>query len=98
MKKKVIFSILFFYFLVLLQTSFFVHFCPEHLNLTLIVIALVNVFEDRKENFGIFSAFIGGFFLDIFSEKTFGYYIFLSICISLFIKFIFKKYIYAFQK
>ena len=87
--------IVFFYILVLLQTSFLVYFniigfIP---NLILIAIVLINLFEEKEKNAGIYSAFIGGFFLDIFSEKPFGFYILISIAIAIFIKYVIKRYV-----
>jgi len=74
MIKKITIFILFFYLLVLLQTSFF----PQ----------------EPKTLLGVFLAFFGGFFLDIFSENFFGFWTLISITISIFIKFVFKKYVY----
>ena len=91
MIKKITIFILFFYLLVLLQTSFFPHFLP---NLVLIAIILINFFEEPKTLLGVFLAFFGGFFLDIFSENFFGFWTLISITISIFIKFVFKKYVY----
>ncbi|XOA43167.1 MAG: rod shape-determining protein MreD [Candidatus Nealsonbacteria bacterium] len=93
MVKKIIFLFFFFYFLTLLQTSFLARFFSFLPNLVLITIILINLFEGQKDNLGIFAALGGGFFLDIFSEKFLGYYILISLSISLFIKLILKRYI-----
>ncbi|MFQ6049825.1 MAG: rod shape-determining protein MreD [Candidatus Paceibacterales bacterium] len=93
MAKKIAIFVLSLYFLTLLQTSFFVHFFSYLPNLVLVTIIAINLSEPQKNNFGIFSAIIGGFFLDIFSENFIGFYIFISISLAIFIKFFFKKYI-----
>lgn len=101
--KKILILALFFYFLVISQTSFLIHFdifwsgflAPS---LILITAVFLNFFESSKETSGLFIAFIGGFFLDIFSGEFlginfFGLWILISIITSLFIKFILKKYV-----
>jgi rod shape-determining protein MreD len=100
MLKNIIFLIFFFYFLVLIQSSFLTHFqifsgsfgiwTP---NLILITIILINFFEKPEKNLGIIAAFIGGFFLDLFSENFIGFYILISLGLAIFLKFIFKKYL-----
>lgn len=93
--KKYLVLILFLYFLTLFQTSFLIHFNISGIipNLILISVILINFFESPSKNSGIFSAFIGGFFLDIFSENFFGFWTLILIIITLFIKFILKKYV-----
>lgn len=93
MLKKFIFLILFFYFLILFQTSFLSRFFIFLPNLILVVIGLINFFEEQKSNSGIFAALVGGFFLDIFSEQFFGYYFLISFSLAFFIKFALKNYI-----
>jgi len=97
MIKKIVFLSLFFYLLTLLQTSFFIHFSRIVPNFVLISIILINLFEKEKNSdFGLISAVLGGFFLDVFSENSlniFGFYLLISIFIYLFIKFVFKKYL-----
>ncbi len=98
--KKVLILIIFFYILVLLQTSFLVYFPIFGVfpNLILIAVILINLFERQQENLGIFSAFIGGFFLDNFFSGTLGinfigFYIIILLAVAIFIKFILKKYV-----
>lgn len=89
-------ALLIFYLLIMLQTSFLSHFSAHLPNLILILLGLINFFERQKDNFGIFSAFLGGLFLDIFLEtslKFFGYYILISLFLAIFIKFFLKTYI-----
>jgi hypothetical protein len=94
MVKKILILTLSFYLLAAFQSSFLAHFFPEKfLNLILISVILINFFEIPSENFGIISALIGGFFLDFFSERFFGFWILILLFISIFIKFIFKKHV-----
>jgi len=98
--KRILIIIPLFYVLVLLQTSFLNHFGVFSggfkdwaFNLILIAVILINLFEGPEENFGILSAFLGGFFLDIFSEHFIGFYVLILIGLALFIKLIFKRYV-----
>lgn len=95
MIKKIIFLIPLFYFLVLIQTSFLVHFKIFGIvpNLVLITVIFIALLEKPKEKLSITSAFIGGFFLDIFSENFIGFYLLICLTIVLFIKFILKKHV-----
>ncbi len=96
MIKKIFIALLVFYLLIALQTSFLSHFFNYLPNLTLILLCFINFFERQKDNFGIFSAFFGGLFLDIFFEsplKFFGYYVLISLFLAIFIKFFLKNYI-----
>lgn len=93
--RNILILIIIFYILVLLQTSFLVPFriFNSFPNLLLIVVVLINLFERQQGDLGIFSAFIGGFFLDIFSSGFFGFYIIILTIMAIFIKFILKTYI-----
>lgn len=96
--KRILILIIFFYILVLLQTSFLVHFkaflgWKFSFSLILIAVILMNFFEDFRRNSGIFGAFFGGFFLDIFSEDFFGSWILILMTTAIFIKFILKRYV-----
>ena len=93
--KKILTFILVFYFLILLQNSLLSYFkvfgtIP---NLILISVILATFFEREKvifepeQNLSILSAFFGGFFLDIFSNRPIG----LSIISLLLLVFILKK-------
>ncbi|KPJ56416.1 hypothetical protein AMJ49_04900 [Parcubacteria bacterium DG_74_2] len=95
MIRKLAIIILFFYVLALLQTSFLVNFGINGMipNLILISVILINIFEKPEKKYGIFSAFIGGFFLDIFSERFIGFEILILTAIACFIKLILKKYV-----
>ena len=90
---KTIVAFFSFYFLILLQTSFLVHFVSTLPNLILIIVLLINLFEDKKENFGMIAAFTGGFFLDIFSENYLGFHIVILFLFSILIKLVLKNYL-----
>lgn len=105
MLKKIAILIIFFYFLTLAQTSFFARFniCGHSLNFVLLFVILISLFAPRyfKEKdkwsaryIGITSAFIGGFFLSMFSNYVFGIEILVLVCVAGFIKFIIERYVW----
>ncbi len=92
--KPILLTILFFYTLALLETSFLGHFnifggTP---NLLLLATVLINIFEPAKEKSGIIGAATAGFFWDVFSSQTIGFHLLILLGSSLFIKIIFKRY------
>lgn len=94
---KIIICILGLYFLSVLQTSFLVHFriwgfIP---NLVILLIAIFGLLEKTESIFsrGIFLAFIGGFFLDLYSSHFFGFYTLISVFMVVAIKIILKRYV-----
>lgn len=94
MVRNILIFSLFFYFLTLFQASFLVHFglwgwVP---NLILIFVALLNIFTPDAK-LGIGAAFIGGFFLDVFSDNFIGFWILILLAVALFIKFILTRYV-----
>jgi len=93
--KNILILFFAFYFLTLFQTSFLIYFSFRGftLNLVLILIILLNIFEKPSEKLGLLSAFIGGFFLDIFSENFIGFWILILLSLAIFIKFILKRYL-----
>ena len=96
MFRKTLIFLLFFYFLALWQTSFLVHFkllgvAP----LILISVIFINLFEKAKNYSGIFAAFIGGFFLDIFSSGIIGFYALIILATAILIKIILRNYVWA---
>jgi len=102
MLKKILILILPFYFLVLLQTSFLVHFSISSgwwvgwsPNFILLAVILINFFTpDHSELWwGVGSAFIGGFFLDIFSSSPIGFNVLILVALAFFIKIILKRYV-----
>jgi rod shape-determining protein MreD len=70
----------------------------EFLNLVLISVILINLFEKTKNYSGILSAFLAGFFVDIFSESFIGFHILIFLLFSLFIKHFLKRYVQPFWK
>lgn len=80
------------YLTVILESSFFPYFF--HYNISILLIIFINIYESPKKYFGIMAAFLGGFFLDIFSAKFFGYYLLLLLLFSIFFKIIVKKNVY----
>ena len=95
MIKKLLILTVILYFLVILQTSFLVHFnvAGLTLNVVLYIIIIWNVLEDPKKCFGIYLSLIAGFFLDMFSVHFIGFNILILLIYSIFIKYIFKKYV-----
>jgi rod shape-determining protein MreD len=91
MLKNALISILLCYFLVMLQTSFLVHFWT--VNLIILAVVFVNIFEKQEKNLGLALAFAGGFLLDVFSSHFIGLYLSILLAAALFLKFILPKYI-----
>jgi uncharacterized membrane protein YjjP (DUF1212 family) len=54
---------------------------------------LINCFEKPEKNSVILAAFIGGFFLDVFSGNFFGFFTLISLGLAVFFKFVFKNYL-----
>jgi len=94
MIKKIL-LIIALYFLTLFQASFLVHFSLWGwvINLVLILVILLNIFENPEGNMGFYGAFFGGFFLDIFSNAIIGFNILILIIIAFAIKMITNKYV-----
>ena len=72
--RNILAIIIFFYFLSLIQTSFLVPFnvSGKLPNLILVFVIYFVLLENPKENFGFFTAFVGGFYIDIFSSHPLG--------------------------
>ena len=94
---KIIILLIIFYGLALLQSSFLnsLFFSLGSLNLILISVIILNISEKDQKLFslGFFSAFIGGFFLDIFSSNFFGQNTAILLGASLLIKLLLKKHV-----
>jgi len=95
MIKKILILTLFLYFLILFQISFSAHFYILNIIPSLILIFTIffNLFEKKENVSGIFVAIFGGFLEDIFSNSVIGFHILIFLVLSIFIKFVFKKYI-----
>jgi len=94
--KRLLFLFFCFYFLILIQTGFLIHFNIggwwAGYGPILIAIIFINLFTPHYSWWGVSASFFGGFFLDIFSENFIGFHILILLLVSLFIKFILKKY------
>lgn len=92
--KNVLFFALFFYFLIIFQNSFSVHFTVGGIipNFVLISVVLFNFFEKPRKNTGFLVAAIGGFYLDLYSDFPIGVFI-LSLILSVFLIKKFFKFI-----
>jgi len=98
MVKNIFLIFISFYILFLLQTSFLTYFNVAGMipNLILISVILINFFEKPRQYLGLFSAAIGGFFLDMFSENFICFHVLVFLLISVFIKYLFKKHVQLF--
>ncbi len=85
---KIIFSLIFFYFLALFQTSFLVHYEVGGglLNLVLVSVILFSFFEKKESKSCLFIGAIAGFYLDIFSPLFPGLFTLLGIGIAFLVK------------
>ena len=95
MLKTVILLVLIFYILALAQASFLVHFqiFGMVLNVSLLLVVLINIFENPQKYLGLYSSLISGFFLDIFSTRPFGFWILIFFLAAIFVKLIFRKHV-----
>ncbi len=99
MFKNIVFLVIIFYFLALLQMSFLAHFklFGINLNFLLLGVILLNLLEKSEGRLGILAALTAGFFLDLssFGDKAifFGFYTLISLSLSLFIKFVIRNYV-----
>lgn len=92
--KKILVSIIFFYILALVQTSFLIHFdiFGVSLNLILIAVILINFFEKAERRRGLAVAAIGGLYLDLFSNLQIGVSILALFVLALLIKRALKRF------
>lgn len=82
------------YFLVLFQTGFLAGFnIAWRLNLVFLAIIIFNLLEKTQNKSGLILTLTAGFFLDIFSEKFWGFWMLVLLISALFIKYILKKFI-----
>ena len=91
MIKKFLLLILLFYVLVLLQTSFLFN-----LPLVIIAVIIINIsYKGADFDIGTASAFIGGFFLDVFSSGLLGIWVLILLAAAFIIQLVSKKYVRA---
>ena len=95
MIKKIIILTIFFYILTLFQLSFSAHFNIFNTvpSFVLILVILINLFEEEKKINGILCALVGGFIWGVFSAAYLGIGILVLLAASLFIKNILKKHL-----
>lgn len=88
MIKNILILIFFFYFLVLIQGGFLIHFniLGKIPNLVLIFLFIFLFLEEPRSNFGFFSALLAGFFLDLYSGNFFGQNILILLILSYLLK------------
>jgi len=93
--RNALLLIVFFYVLVLLQTSFLIplNIFGKIPNFIILTVVLINFFEKPEKKLGIVSGFFGGIFLDIFSGNFLGFYTLILLAVSFFIKYILRSYI-----
>jgi len=89
MIKKLLLLTLFFYILILLQTSLLFNF-----PLVIIAVIIINIFYKGADfDIGTASAFIGGFFLDVFSSGLLGIWVLILSAAAFIIQLVSKKYV-----
>ena len=95
MARRILILIGIFYFLALFEISFLIHFkiLNKVPSLILILILLLNSLENPNRDSGLFVAFFGGLFWDIFSTRPIGFHILILITLAIFIKLFLKKYV-----
>lgn len=93
--KKTIFFFIVFYVLALVQVSFFAHFPSFNgiPNILIVFVFLLNLFENADSRVGMFVACVAGFFLDVFSQGIFGFWIGMLFAGALLIKLLKRNYV-----
>jgi len=91
--KKALVIIVSFYLLILFQNSFLIHFGINRFIPNLVFIAVAVLSFLFPNSFVVIGAIGGGFLLDVFSSKPFGFYTVIMFCLSILTMFILKKYV-----
>ena len=83
------------YVFALLQMSFLVHIFPIGLipNLIILTVVFLSILERNDSLASFCAALFGGFLIDIFSEGIIGFWPFVLVLISLFIKQVLQNYV-----
>jgi len=82
-----------------LQASFAPHFTAfngwwfEWVNFVTVPMAAITIFERRRRNFSWIAAIVAGFFLDLYSQRFFGFWIIFLLVFAAIVKFGIKKYV-----
>jgi rod shape-determining protein MreD len=79
-----------FFFLTIIQNSFLNVFTD--FNFIILLVLLINILDDPKSYFGLWSAFFAGFFLDMTSTQYFGLWMLILVFSSLIIKWILNNF------
>lgn len=88
---KILLVVLFWFFLILIQTSFISIYTD--FNFIILFIVIINLIEDPENNFGLISAFLGGLFLDLNTTYQFGIFILGLVVFSLTVKMVLLKFL-----
>ena len=79
------------YFWFIYESSYFVFW--TFFSFLLLFVVAINLLEEPKGRLGLFSAFLMGLLLDIYSAHIIGLYAISFLLISLLLKFILSKYV-----
>lgn len=92
---RILFIVVVFYVLTMIQMSLYVHILPAGpaLNSILIAVVLIAIFESSRASTGFVAAITGGFLLDMFSGGFIGIWTLSLLAISLIIKVVLEKYV-----
>ncbi|HNP79356.1 MAG TPA: hypothetical protein PKI00_00695 [Candidatus Pacearchaeota archaeon] len=90
---KIIFIGIIFYFLYFIQMSFLPFLNIFQFNFLLILVLIINIFEDPKNNNGLYCAFFTGIYSDLFSPYFFGLITGIFLLVSILIKYVLLKYV-----
>ena len=90
---KFFFLAFLFYFLYFFQMSFLPFFNVFQFNFVVLLVLLINIFEDPKSNTGLYCAFFAGILSDIFSPYFFGLTTVILLSVAILIKFILLRYV-----
>lgn len=88
---KIVLIALFWFLLMLIQTSFISIFTD--FNFIVLLIVIINLIENPESNFGLLSAFLAGIFLDINTTYYFGIFTLGLVLFSLTAKIVLLKFL-----
>jgi cell shape-determining protein MreD len=88
---KIVYSLAFWFVLMLMQTSFLSIYTD--FNLIILLIIVINLIEDPENNFGFISSLFGGLLLDLNTTYPFGLFTIGCILFWLIIKIILLKFL-----
>ena len=99
MGKRTIIIVVLLYLLTIFQVSFLGHFkffsadWLRFINLTLLFCFVLAIFERRSNDLAWPAAAWGGFFLDLYSDFFFGFWMLVLLALTLIIKLFLKRYV-----